>query len=305
MNTPYQPAPKPSLRLNVFLLLGAVLLACTAFWCWHSIAATRGLTRAEAVIAGYSHGGEGLDRFISVYRFETASGKIVSVRGRFESSSPGGNPGDKVAIYYDPDHMERGVIIDSFGERWFGVTITGILGAAFLAIGVIARIWERETGGEPVQKKLSMAQRRAARTRELLMVGAGAIAIGTLCFGGAGLFFSHQFEIIRGYERTVGTVAYIADRVSRGDLQSRFHSSVVDFVAADGRKFEFAQGSTSFGATSGDKVTVLYDPHNPQRAIVEDFWDQWGVALLFTAIGVPFVAAGALICVTTLRSGRT
>ena len=304
MNTPYQQAPKQALRLNAFLWLGALLLAGAAFWCWHSIAATRGMIRAEAVIVGYSHGGDGAGRFFSVYRFVTAGGKIVSVRGSVESTSPQGDPGDKVAIYYDPDHMERGVVIDRFGERWFGVTIVGVLGAAFVAIGVIVRICSRAPGAATVQRTVSVAARRAARTRQILMVGGGAIAIGVLCLGGAGLMFFHQFETTRGYERAAGTVAYMANRVNRGELQSHFKSAVVEFIAADGHKFEVAQGSSSTGITTGDKVGVLYDPHNPQRAIVENFWDQWAAPLLFTVMGVLFLAAGVFVSVTTLRGGR-
>lgn len=304
MNTPYPQAPKQGLRLNAFLWLGALLLAGAAFWCWHSVAAMRGMTRADAVIAEYTHGGDGAGRFFNVYRFVTASGKIVSVRGSIESTSPEGDPGDKVAIYYDPDHMERGVIIDRFGERWFGVTVVGVLGAAFVAIGVIVRICSRANGAATMQRTVSIVARRAARTRQILMVGGAAIAFGALCLGGAGLGFFHQFETTRSYERAAGTVAYIANRVNRGDLQSHFKSAVVEFIAADGRKFEVAQGSSSTGITSGDKVRVLYDPHNPQRAIVEGFWDQWAAPLLFTVMGLLFLAAGVFVCVTTLPGGR-
>lgn len=262
------------------------------------------MTRGEAVVTGYSHGGGGLDSYISVYRLVTNDGRIISVRGHLESSQPADNPGDKVPIYYDTVHMERGVVIDRFGERWFGLTILAALGAAFVAIGVIVRVASGRRAGHSASNKPSMAARRAARNRQILAAGGVAVAIGTFCAAVAGLMFFHQLEISRNYGRAVGSIVDTQARVSQTGLQSRFKSAVIEFVAADGRKFEFAQGSSATGALASDKVDVRYDPGNPQRAIVDSFWDRWAAPSIFTALGALFLAAGVFVCATTLRSGR-
>jgi hypothetical protein len=305
MSTPSPQAVKRGLGLNVFLWLGVLMLVGAAIWCWSSIAATRGMTRTEAVVAGFSHEGVGLDRYASIYRFVTLDGKIVSVRGLLESTEPVDDPGDTVTIYYDPANGARSVIIDSFGERWFGVVILTLLGVVFAAIGVFVRVSDRRGGVRSVSSKLSMAARRAARDREVMRIGCALIAFGTLGAVAAALSFFHQIEITRNYGRASGTVVDSQERVSRTQSATHLHSAIVEFVAADGRQYTFAQGSSSSGGIWSDKVDVLYDPHNPQRAIVDAFWDRWIWASLFTLLGSILLAAGVFVCAVTWRGART
>jgi hypothetical protein len=78
---------------------------------------------------------------------------------------------------------------------------------------------------------------------------------------------------------------------SDGDVM---YAPVVEFTAQDGRRYEFVGNVRSRPAEYAleQKVTVLYDPANPQGAILESFMELWFAPALFGFIGSIFAFIG-------------
>ncbi|WP_423371117.1 DUF3592 domain-containing protein [Burkholderia sp. LMG 32019] len=295
----------PHKRINVFLLVGLALLACAAVWAYASITATHRMTAAEAVVVGFSHDGYDTGHYRTVYQFVTASGEVVKVTGQLASTSPGADPGDKARLYYDPAHPADGVIFAGLFERWFGVGILTILGVVFAGIGRVFQsggpsspehaqyagpIATPESGSEsePQSEEMNPLAGLALVVGLPLLLGGSAL-------GGAGALYWHAQQQIRDYVPATGQVVEMAERKRSGREAGSQYSAIVTFKTETGRTVTFAQGSSSTGNTlnSGDSVRVLYDPRNPDRAVVRSFGEQWGAILILCAIGLPFVAVGA------------
>jgi hypothetical protein len=163
---------------------------------------------------------------------------------------------------------------------------------------------QAENNNPRLNEKKTMKSRRAARDRQVSIAGCVGVFIGVACLALAEFLFFHQIDINRNYARAVGTVVDMQARVTQSGTQTHFRSAVVEFVAADGSHHEFAQGSSSTGDVSSDKVDVLYDPRNPQDAIVDGFWDRWAAPTILVLIGAPIALAGGFLCLTTWRGAR-
>jgi len=76
---------------------------------------------------------------------------------------------------------------------------------------------------------------------------------------------------------------------------------LVEFQTADGQtiQFEARIGTPWAGRKSGRPVEVIYDPRNPQHAVVSSSFEQWLPALIFLTVGLSLIAA-ALAIVTAL-----
>ncbi len=81
------------------------------------------------------------------------------------------------------------------------------------------------------------------------------------------------------------------------------HAPVVRYVV-DGKSFEFQSSVASSPPAHavGDKVTVLYQPDQPQHGNIKSFMDQWFLPLIFTGIGTLFFVIGSAICLSRLRA---
>ena len=129
--------------------------------------------------------------------------------------------------------------------------------------------------------------------------------MGAVMLAIAGGLFMHERHITRTFVHTTGQVVDMAEperRVRGADL----HSAVVQFKTAGGQVVTFVQGSSSTGNTLAfsDTVGVLYDPANPQRAVVDTFGDRWGAVAIFCAIGLPMVAVGVYFLLGLLAPAR-
>jgi hypothetical protein len=68
------------------------------------------------------------------------------------------------------------------------------------------------------------------------------------------------------------------------------YAPVFSFTAADGNTFTVTSDVSSSppGFRVGDSVRVRYDPADPQNARIHSFFQTWGSAVIFGAIGVGF-----------------
>ncbi|GAB4143269.1 MAG: hypothetical protein OHK0017_00450 [Patescibacteria group bacterium] len=113
--------------------------------------------------------------------------------------------------------------------------------------------------------------------------------IGSLSFAGYNLYVINTYQQAEG--RIVDQIKSGSNRNSRGCTTTK---KVIE-IAENGmtRKITTQNGSCGFGHDTGDMVRILYDPANPESALIDD-WSIWfpsGV-LLFMSFGAGVVWLG-------------
>jgi len=281
----------------ILLALGLAMLASAAVWAWMTSSSTRGMVATQGTVVSFLNDSRDPRYLRPVFSFLTRDGERVEVAGHMAATPPAYDLGEKVALYYRADHPSQGYVVDNFSERWFPIAVLSVLGVAFAGAGAIARAFTRETGGDyarALKKRGTVAQKRRASHRENLLICCGApIAMGTVMLAIAGGLFVHERHITKAFVHTTGQVVDMVEPEShvRG---AHLSSAVVQFKTASGQLVTVVQGSSSTGNTLAfrDTVGVLYDPANPQRAVVDTFGDRWGGFAIACAIGLPMVAVG-------------
>ena len=78
------------------------------------------------------------------------------------------------------------------------------------------------------------------------------------------------------------------------DTGSISFAPLVRFQAADGRTIDFQSSvqSNPPAYTTGQPVTVLYDPAAPNSAAVSGLFSIWGVSIILTVVGLGFMVFG-------------
>ncbi|WP_413988278.1 DUF3592 domain-containing protein [Labrys okinawensis] len=74
---------------------------------------------------------------LSAMEFTMADGSVIRFTNNVSSSS--WHVGDDVAIAYDPSNPSDAVV-DGFAGRWFPAGLAGLLGGAFLVLGVVLTV---------------------------------------------------------------------------------------------------------------------------------------------------------------------
>ncbi len=115
-----------------------------------------------------------------------------------------------------------------------------------------------------------------------------AIAFGAVVNYGAAAFFLWQsLRRLTKWSHALGKVTALEWQSTSGDSHARF--PVVRFRAKGGREYTFTSRVAVTGVyTPGMQVEVLYDPDNPDRAAVNDWWNRWGFATIGFAMGSVF-----------------
>ena len=73
----------------------------------------------------------------------------------------------------------------------------------------------------------------------------------------------------------------------------------IRFVTEDGQTVEYPQNGLVGGYRTGDRVTVLYDPADPHRAVVDRFGARYGFA------GLGGILAAAFLMVAIVQGRKT
>jgi len=138
------------------------------------------------------------------------------------------------------------------------------------------------------------------------------ILLGLGMLGGGFYAYWQEKQFDKIAVSTSGTVIDFAQR--RGyvrnnqDSRSRaviYYHPVVQFTDQQGKSQEFntSEGSTSPKYRRGDKVTVLYEPDNPEFAVIDD-WGRYLITMILGGIGVVFTLFGILFWWLAKKSGR-
>ncbi|MEN9206915.1 MAG: DUF3592 domain-containing protein [Gloeomargarita sp. GMQP_bins_120] len=86
-----------------------------------------------------------------------------------------------------------------------------------------------------------------------------------------------------------------------GHRRSVSYYPVVVYTLPDGRRLEVVArtGSTPPRYRIGQRVEVLYDPQNPSRARINDFFELWLLPLFFGGFGLFFTIGGLVAPVSS------
>jgi hypothetical protein len=288
-----------ALALGVVLLVLAGVLAVTAG------SETGHLVRAPGTVVRIVQDSDAMRAYRPIVAYLSNDGLRREVAGNTASTVPAYDIGENVDVLLDPDHPDRPALIDDFAQRWFPVVVPALLAVASFAIGGLLIAGERRRRqSEPPPAR---AARKETRRRWDIAIVLIPIAIGTGFLAGAGATGLRQWQIVHHYARSTGHVVEIAKNGKSSRPRTSLYSAIVAFTTDSGRLITFAQGSASShpGLHEGDAVNVLYDPVTPERAIVDRFWDRWGLTVILFAIGAPFLAAGLFIAATLWPEHRS
>ncbi|MCA8238516.1 DUF3592 domain-containing protein [Burkholderia cenocepacia] len=282
----------------IALMIGVVLFVLAGV-----LAVTAGrepgrLVRAPGTVVRIVQDSDAMRAYRPIVAYLANDGQRREVAGNTASTVPAYDIGENVDVLIDPDHPERPALIDDFTQRWFPVAVPALLAVASFAIGGLLMASERRRRqSDPAPRRVA---RKPARRRWDVAIVLIPIAIGTGFLAGAGAAGLRQWQIVHHYARSTGHVVEIAKNGRSSRSRTALYSAVVAFTTDSGRLITFAQGSASShpGLHEGDAVNVLYDPVTPERALVDRFWDRWGLTAILFAIGAPFLAAGLFVAAT-------
>ncbi|RQS22817.1 DUF3592 domain-containing protein [Burkholderia sp. Bp8992] len=283
----------------VAMLLGIVLLVLAGVLAVTAGGATGRLVRAPGTVVRIVQDSDAMRAYRPIVAYLSNDGRRREVAGNTASTVPAYDIGENVDVLLDPDHPDRPALIDDFAQHWFPVVVPALLAVVSFAIGGLLIAGERRRRqSDPAPP--TRAARRETRRRWDIAIVVIPIAIGTSFLAGAGAAGLRQWQIVHHYARSTGHVVEIATNGTSSRSRTSLYSAIVAFTTDSGRLITFAQGSASShpGLHEGDAVNVLYDPVTPERAIVDRFWDRWGLTAILFAIGAPFVAAGLFIAAT-------
>ncbi|HHT8996859.1 TPA: DUF3592 domain-containing protein [Burkholderia cenocepacia] len=281
-----------ALMIGVVLFVLAGVLAITAG------REPGNLVRAPGTVVRIVQDSDAMHAYRPIVAYLANDGQRREVAGNTASTVPAYDIGENVDVLLDPDHPERPALIDDFTQRWFPAAVPALLAVASFAIGglLIARE-RRHRQSDPAPRRVVHTPARRRWDVAIVLI---PIAIGTGFLAGAGAAGLRQWQIVHHYARSTGHVVEIAKNGRSSRSRTSLYSAVVAFTTDSGRLITFAQGSASShpGLHEGDAVNVLYDPVTPERALVDRFWDRWGLTAILFAIGAPFLAAGLFVAAT-------
>jgi len=227
--------------------------------------------------------------FYPVVEFRTADGEVI----RFESGTGGDPPeyrvGDAVRVYYDPQ-APQSAMIDSW-KRWAPpLALIGVGGVAALigVIGVFNALAASLSWG------WGALPGNVLRALMITVVGLGILFLGWQ-------WYASRQSRVAAMLSTHGEVVDVVSRSTLSDGRTRTYLyPVVEFRTAEGEviRFQGSSGSNPPEYRVGDTVRVRYDPHIPQSAVIDSWWDVLMPLIIMIAIGGALTYMG----ITGLRS---
>jgi hypothetical protein len=110
---------------------------------------------------------------------------------------------------------------------------------------------------------------------------------------GAAVAVKHTRNFLRIAHSTQGIVVQNVLRESGGGKhpgRTRSYFPRIRFQTASGREIDFLSntGSRPPAYSVNQQVTVLYDPHHPEKASIDSFGDLWMGTILLAVLGAIF-----------------
>ncbi|WP_174948066.1 DUF3592 domain-containing protein [Burkholderia contaminans] len=302
----HEPDPAmPGKDALVALALGAVLFILAGVLAVTAGQATGHLVRTPGTVVRIVQDSDAMRAYRPIVAYLANDGQRREIAGNTASTIPAYDIGENVDVLLDPVHPERPALIDDFAQRWFPAAVSALLAVASFAIGALLIVGKRHR--MQFDAPPTRAERKQARRRWDIAIVLIPITIGTGFIAGAGATGLRQWQIVHHYARSTGHVVEIAKNARSARSRTSLYSAIVAFTTDSGRLITFAQGSASShpGLQEGEAVNVLYDPVTPERAVVDRFWDHWGLTAILLAIGAPFLAAGLFVAATLWPEHRS
>ncbi len=295
-----EPDPVMPLNARIALALGIALLVVAAILAVTAGHATGHLIRVPGTVVRIVQDSDAMRAYRPIVAYVADNGERREIAGSTASIVPAYDIGEHVDVLLDPAHPNRPATIDDFAQRWFPACAAALLAVASFAIGSLLYVNARRHAARDTMP--GAAARQRALQRWDVAVVLIPIAIGTGFLAGAGATGLRQWQTVRHYAYATGRVIAFADstHAGHGASASSRCAALVAFTADDGRRITFRQRTPIAHSRlqAGESVTVLYDPVMPERAIVDRFWDRWGITAILFAIGAPFLAAGLFVAAT-------
>lgn len=275
------------------LMVGVVLLLLAGALAVATGRATGHLIRAPGTVVRIVQDSDTMRAYRPIVSYVAGDGQRREIAGSTASTVPAYDIGQRVDMLLDPAHPERPALIDDVAQRWLPAAVPALLAIAAFAIGGLLYAGERR------RDPPAAAHARARHRWDIALVLIPS-AIGTGFLASAGATGLRQWQIVRHYAHATGRVVELAQNTHLSGPHTSLYSAIVAFTTDSGRAITFAQGSASAHPAlhAGEAVTVLYDPVTPERAVVDRFWDRWGLAAILFVIGAPFMIAGLFVAAT-------
>jgi hypothetical protein len=149
--------------------------------------------------------------------------------------------------------------------------------------------------GEIIRDTSSLKAERAKSEARARRFAPLIILLGLGMLGGGGWLGMERQAFLERAEATNGTVVDFERHTSTSDgrTTTTYHA-VVDFSAPGGERIRFTHesGSSHPSLKRGDAVRVLYDPADPQEAIIDGGWQNWLATIILGGMGLIMLAAG-------------
>jgi hypothetical protein len=125
-------------------------------------------------------------------------------------------------------------------------------------------------------------------------------AIGPTFLAATAVSFISTARFLAG--TTTAQASFAGSKVRRGGVTAA-RSTKFSFRTRDGQvAFVAGIGFTGQPYVDGQRVTIVYDPANPEHAELASFWSLWAVTLFLAPFALPF--AGIPAAVFVLMRGR-
>ena len=127
----------------------------------------------------------------------------------------------------------------------------------------------------------------------MLFLGITMPMLGLVLFAGAGFAAFYQQRKYANRKTVEGEVIAMESEIYNPGSPG-IYCPVVRFHTPDGAEYEFQSehGSRPSMYKVGQKVTVLYDPADPQRAAIRSQVGRWLVPIVMGFLGLGFLCGG-------------
>lgn len=129
------------------------------------------------------------------------------------------------------------------------------------------------------------------------LIGALVFALLGLCLLAPGLYtLATTARQYFSLDSATGVVVEMKVRPAVRTGGTELSSPVLRFTASDGREHTVhsARGYSRSPFSEGDTVNIRYDHTNPDTAVVDTFFEVWGLGALLSAFGAVFLLAAWL-----------
>ncbi len=137
----------------------------------------------------------------------------------------------------------------------------------------------------------------AQNSKGALLVFGFFFIIFPLIFGGVGAWFAYGY-----YDLTANGIhadAFVVrNEITTGSDGDSSNTTILRFTDSNGQSWE-VRDSISYGGSpsysEGERIGVYYDPGEPERFVIADFWHNMAIAIAFMGFSVVFILIFCLI----------